>query len=352
MEPFAKSPLPTTSLSAPTHNNTMPIHISLLCTLCAVAASLSPFTTPTVPPVPTFPPPRFLHKRYEVVHGYRMAYVEVGTGHPIIFLHGNPTSSFIWRNIMPYLEHHGRLIAPDLIGMGDSDKLPSPNPHRYSFANHARFLYTLLQQLGARQHVTLVLHDWGSALGFTWAFLRRFDNSAVRAVAFMESITLPLITGYTEPDVIHRFDAFRSPLGEYLVLVQNQFVLGMDARGMLRNLSAVERAEYVRPFARPGEDRRPTLSWPREIPIDGRPADVARIVCSYSDWFGSSDIPKLFVRSSPGFFSADSFTRVIRSWRNLHEVVVPGIHFVQEDSPDAIGLAISNWLHHIPLQSA
>jgi haloalkane dehalogenase len=280
-------------------------------------------------------------KRRVRVLGREMAYVEVGSGDPIVLQHGNPTSSYLWRNVIPHLAGRGRCIAPDLIGMGDSDKLEPSGPDRYSFAEHARYFEALLAELDVRERVTLVIHDWGSALGFDWAFRH---PEAVRGIAYMEAIVRPL--AWSEwPEAARRvFEGFRSPAGEAMVLEQNVFIERVLPGSVLRKLGEAEMAVYRRPFARAGEDRRPTLSWPRQIPLDGEPADVVAVVQRYADWLARSDVPKLFVDADPGAILIGAQREFCRSWPNQTEVRVRGNHFLQEDSPDAIGSAIAQWL--------
>ncbi|MCV6584154.1 MAG: haloalkane dehalogenase [Marinibacterium sp.] len=282
-------------------------------------------------------------KKTATIHGKTMAYVETGEGDPIVFLHGNPTSSYLWRNVMPHLEGRGRLIAPDLIGMGDSDKLDAPGPDSYSFAEHRSYLFALLDTLGVTQNVTLVLHDWGSALGFHWA---QTHPDAVKAIAFMEAIVAPVPSWDAFPDGAREiFQAFRSPAGEDIILKSNAFVEGTLPHSILRDLSPEEMDEYRRPFRTPGEDRRPTLSWPRQIPIAGEPPEMVEIVQAYGAFMAASDLPKLYVNAEPGALLAKGPARdFVRSWPNLTEVTVPGIHYIQEDSPHDIGRAIADWL--------
>src|SRR5215831_9847936 len=220
-------------------------------------------------------------KKRRRVLGREIAYVEVGEGDPIVLLHGNPTSSYLWRNVLPHLQPVGRCIAPDLLGMGDSAKLPVSGPSSYRFVEHRRYLDALLEALGVRERVTLVVHDWGSALGFDWANRHR---DAVKGIAYMEAIVLPR-TWDDFPEPIRQMQvALRTKAGEKLVLEQNAFVERILGAGVLRRLSEEEMSWYRRPFATPGEDRRPTLSWPRQIPVDGEPVDVTAIVTRYADW--------------------------------------------------------------------
>ncbi|MFA3917751.1 haloalkane dehalogenase [Ruegeria hyattellae] len=280
-------------------------------------------------------------KKFATVHGKRMAYFEEGEGDPIVFLHGNPTSSYLWRNILPHLTGKGRLIAPDLIGMGDSDKLEDSGPDRYTYVDHRKYLFALLDQLGVRENVTLVLHDWGSGLGFHWAHTH---PEAIKGIAFMEAIVAPVPGWDSFPEAARDiFQALRSPAGDEMVLEKNLFVEAILPGSILRDLSDEEMAEYRRPFAAFGEDRRPTLTWPRQIPIGGDPADVTGIVASYSAWLAQTPIPKLFVNAEPGALIAGPVRDYVRAWPNLSEVTVAGSHFIQEDSPDQIGKAIRDW---------
>ncbi len=280
-------------------------------------------------------------KRTAEVLGRTMSYVEVGAGDPIVFLHGNPTSSYLWRNVIPHCEGLGRCLAPDLIGMGDSDKLEPSGPDRYRFVEHRSYLDALLESLGVQENVTLVVHDWGSALGFDWANRHR---DAVRGIAYMEAIVRPVSWDDWPEAAKGVFQAFRSPAGEAMVLENNVFVERVLPGSIQRKLTEEEMAVYRRPFREPGEGRRPTLTWPREIPIDGEPADVVEIAASYADWLAGSDVPKLFVNADPGAILIGEQREFCRGWPNQTEVTVSGIHFIQEDSPDEIGSALARWL--------
>ena len=280
-------------------------------------------------------------KHYTTIHGKRMAYIDEGEGDPIVFLHGNPTSSFLWRNIMPHLEGRGRLIAPDLIGMGDSEKLEDSGADRYTYVEHRKYLFALLEELGVNANVTLVIHDWGSGLGFHWAHQ---NPGAVKGIAFMEAIVAPMTSWDMFPaGFVELFQGFRSPAGEQMVLNDNLFIEVVLPNAILRDLTETEMAEYRRPFMEAGEDRRPTLTWPRQLPIAGEPEDVVAIVSEYSQWLSGSGIPKLFINAEPGALVVGEVRDLVRSWPNLSEITVPGIHFVQEDSPDQIGEAIQAW---------
>lgn len=281
-------------------------------------------------------------KKHIQVLGKRMAYVEMGEGDPIVFLHGNPTSSYLWRNIMPHLRAHGRCVALDLIGMGDSDKLDDSGPDRYSFIEHRKYLDAALDALGVSENVRLVIHDWGSALGFDWANRHR---DCVKGICYMEGLVCPIASWDDWPEAARRvFQGFRSPAGEDMVLEGNVFVERVLPGSIIRKLDEKEMAAYRRPFAEPGEARRPTLSWPRQIPIAGEPAEVVAIVEAYGDWLKSSDLPKLFINAEPGAILTGPQREFCRSWPNQVEVTVSGIHFIQEDSPDDIGSSIADWL--------
>ena len=279
-------------------------------------------------------------KKRIAVHGRSMAYVEAGRGDPIVFLHGNPTSSYLWRNVIPHLEALGRCIAPDLIGMGDSQKLPDSGPDSYHFVEHLRYLDALLDALGVRERVTVVGHDWGSALGFDWANRHR---QRVKGIAYMEAIVRPLAWAEWPEAIQKLFRGFRSEAGDEMVLHKNVFVERVLPGSVLRGLTDEEMAVYRRPYLEPGEARRPTLTWPRQIPLDGEPAEVVDIVQSYADWLSRSDLPKLFVNAEPGAILVGTQRAFCRSWPNQSEVTVRGSHFIQEDSPDEIGRALADW---------
>jgi haloalkane dehalogenase len=286
-------------------------------------------------------------KSYIEVLGRRMAYVEQGQGAPIVLLHGNPTSSFLWRSVIPHLAGSGRCIAPDLIGMGDSEKLPADDAARYTFIRHREFLDALLEQLGITSRVTLVVHDWGSALGFDWAARH---PQAIRGIAYMEAIVRPL-SGWDEfPEAARGiFQGMRSPAGEQMILEQNVFVERILPASILRKLTGEEMDEYRRPFLAEGEDRLPTLVWPRQIPIGGEPADVVEICGAYAGWLAETPgLPKLFIDADPGTILTGSQREFCRGWPDQEEVTVPGVHFIQEDSGEQIGQAIAGWLDRLP----
>jgi haloalkane dehalogenase len=283
-------------------------------------------------------------KRWVEVLGRSMAYVDQGAGQPIVLLHGNPTSSFLWRDVISELTGLGRCVAPDLIGMGDSDKLPADDAGRYTFVRHREFLDAFLDKvIGTEERVVLVVHDWGSALGFDWA---RRHPARVRGIAYMEAIVAPIPGWEVWPEQAREiFQGFRSPAGEEMILEQNMFVEGVLPTSIIRTLSDEELAEYRRPFIQPGDDRLPTLTWPRQIPIAGEPADVQEIVEGYAAWLAQAeDIPKLFVNAEPGAILTGPARDFCRTWPDQTEITVPGIHFVQEDSGPEIGRAIAAWL--------
>jgi haloalkane dehalogenase len=281
-----------------------------------------------------------LTKHHAMIEGRTMAYADEGRGDPIVFLHGNPTSSYLWRNIIPHLSPRYRCIAPDLIGMGDSDKLPDSGPDRYTFVEHRTFLDGLLEHLDLGDRVTLVVHDWGSGLGFDWAKRHR---DRVVGIAYMEAIVMP-IDWEDFPEVARpAFQALRSDGGESMILEKNFFVERILPASIIRDLTQAEMDVYRAPFRESGEDRRPTLTWPRQIPIEGQPEDVHSIVEAYCDWLRTSSVPKLFVNADPGSLLIGRPRDVARAFPHQTEVTVPGIHFIQEDAPDEIGTAILEW---------
>jgi haloalkane dehalogenase len=285
-------------------------------------------------------------KQFKTVLGKRMAYVDEGTGDPIVFLHGNPTSIFLWRNVMPHLEGQGRLIAIDMIGMGDSEKLDNTKDGSYSLAENSKYTFALLEALGVTENVTLVLHEWGSGVGFNWANQHR---DAVKAIAFMEAIVTPFPTWDEFPKELHGpIGTLRSAQGEKMALQDNFFIETLLSSAILRSLSEAEHTEYRRPFLNAGEDRRPTLTGPRQLPIASEPADTVVLIASYTDYLANSkNVPKLFINADPGAFLVGYARDFVRKWPNLKEITVKGSHFIQEDSPNEIGKAISDWMPSI-----
>jgi haloalkane dehalogenase len=280
-------------------------------------------------------------KTVDVLDG-SMAYHERGEGAPVLLLHGNPTSSYLWRDVIPELEGLGRLIAPDLIGMGDSAKLPNPGPDTYRFTTHRKYLAAFIDAvIGPKASILFVLHDWGSALGFDWA---NHHRDRIRGVAYMEGIVRP-VASWDEwsPQAVPIFQGFRSEKGESMILERNMFVERVLPGSVLRKMTEAEMAEYRRPFLQ-AADRWPTLTWPRQIPIAGEPADVVEIAQAYSQWMAGNRIPKLFVNAEPGAILTGAPREFCRSWNNQTEVTVPGSHFIQEDSGPAIGRAVAGWI--------
>jgi haloalkane dehalogenase len=283
----------------------------------------------------------YADKKKITINNKTMSYIDEGEGDAIIFQHGNPTSSYLWRNVMPHLEGQGRLIACDLIGMGDSEKLTNSGPDSYNYFEHRDFLFTLLEELNIGKQVVFVIHDWGSALGFDWSFQ---NQERVQGIAYMEGIVKPVTWDEWPENATKVFQGFRSEAGESMVLDKNIFVERVLPSSIMRELSEEEMDEYRRPFLNPGEDRRPTLSWPRQIPIQGEPKEVVEVVENYSKWLSSSDLPKLFINADPGSILTGKQREFCRSWPNQEEVTVKGTHFMQEDSPDEIGKAVSRFV--------
>ena len=285
----------------------------------------------------------FNKKRIDV-RGYQMSYVDEGSGDPIVLLHGNPTSSYLWRNIIPHLTGLGRCIAPDLIGMGDSQKLKTSGPDAYTFAEHRTYLDAFLEALNIKENITFVIHDWGSALGFDWS--NRHPHR-IKGIAYMEAIVCQYDWQDWPDDARKIFQGFRSPAGEKLILEKNYFIELVLPGAVLRELSPAEMAVYRRPFLNPGEDRRPTLTWPRQIPINGEPKEVAQIVDSYAEWLATTQTPKLFINADPGSILVGKARERCRTWPNQKEVTVKGSHFIQEDSPDEIGRAVADFINKL-----
>ena len=282
------------------------------------------------------------HRRRRVrVLDTELAYVDTGEGKPVVFLHGNPTSSYLWRNIIPHVAGTHRCLAPDLVGMGDSGKAPAGS---YRFVDHQRYLDAWFEALGLARDVTLVVHDWGSALGFHWA---RRHPDALRGLVYMEAIVRPLTWDEWPEPARKVFQAMRSPAGDEMVLQKNVFVERILPASVLRGLTDAEMTVYRNPYLEAGESRRPTLTWPRQIPIDGEPADVVALVDEYARWLTKSPVPKLFVNAEPGVILTGAQRDFCRTWSNQDEVTVRGSHFVQEDSPREIGEALATFLSRL-----
>ena len=281
-----------------------------------------------------------MDKKKISIDGKEIAYRQQGSGEPIVFLHGNPTSSYLWRNITPYLHDQASCISMDLIGMGDSDKLDNPDTNSYRFEEHFYYVEKAIKALTNNKKITLVVHDWGSALGFHWSYKH---PELIKGIAYMEAIVKEMTWDDWDKNAKSIFQGFRSDAGEDLVLEKNYFVEKVLPGSIIRTLDADEMNEYRRPFLSSGEDRRPTLSWPREIPIEGEPGNVCQIVNEYAEWMKTNNIPKLFINAEPGAITTGKIRDFCRSWKNQTEVTVKGIHFIQEDSPDEIGKALSKW---------
>lgn len=280
-------------------------------------------------------------KKFVQVFDSKMAYYQTGKGDPIIFLHGNPTSSYLWRNVIPHLEKFGKCIAPDLIGMGDSDKLTPSNATRYHFVEHYKYLEELFKKIGVKKNVTLVLHDWGGSLGFEWAS-RNADK--VKRIAFMETFVVSQNLQNSAEQEMNWFKSFRTERVEKNVLEKNLFVENV-LLGWFPNMPDTDKNEYRRPFAEAGESRRPTVSFPQQVPINGEPKEVHERVSAHLEWMSKNDIPKLFIKGEPGGLISRGRERECRAWKNVTEVSVKGNHYLPEESPKEIGEAIANWLN-------
>jgi haloalkane dehalogenase len=279
--------------------------------------------------------------KYREILGKRLAYIDEGEGDAIVFQHGQPTSSYAWRNVMPHLNGLGRLIACDLIGMGGSEKLSPPGPDRYRYAEHRDFLFSLWDALTLGDRVVLVLDDWGAALGFHWA---RTHPERVRGIVHMEAIAMPMHWSDLPEQGRPFFRALRSPQGESMVLQDNIFIEKILPAAVLRQFSDEEMDHYRRSFKSSGEDRRPMLSWPRSLPLDGEPAEIVDVVTKNAAWLAQSDVPKLFINGDPGQVVQGRVREAIRTWKNQTEVTVKGRKLLQEDSPHEIGAAIVDFI--------
>ena len=277
------------------------------------------------------------------VLGKKMTYVDKGEGDPIIFQHGNPASSYLWRNIIPYLENQGRCIAIDLIGMGDSDKLTDNGNNTYSYHIQKQYFDKCLEELEIKENITFVIHDWGSALGFNWAYEHQ---ESVKGICYMEAIVKKISWEDWPKDAKSIFQGFRSDAGEDLILKKNLFIEGVLPNAIIRNLTETEMDIYRKPFLKE-IDRRPTLDWPRQIPINNEPEEVCKIVDDYSSWMSINEIPRLFINADPGSILTGKQREFCRKWKNQQELTVKGNHFIQEDSPNEIGEAISKWYRNL-----
>ena len=285
-----------------------------------------------------------MKKNYKEILGKQMAYLDSGEGQSIVFLHGNPSSSFLWRNITPSVKGLGRIVVPDLIGMGDSEKLEGINNPDYQYHGQYKYLSTLLDSLDLGNEINLVIHDWGSAMGFQYA---RENPNRIKSIAFMEAIVMPLTWDQWPENARNIFQLMRSDAGEEIVLEKNVFVERILLSDSASGFTDEEKTEYIRPFKNSGEDRRPTLTWPRQIPIDGSPQAVIDEVNKNGAFHKNSDIPKLFINADPGSILIGEQREFVRSWQNLQEVTVKGNHFIQEHSPKEIGHAIKKFIESI-----
>jgi len=285
-----------------------------------------------------------MNKKYIEILGKRMAYLDSGSGQSIVFLHGNPASSFLWRNITPHVEDLGRIVVPDLIGMGDSEKLEGTDNPDYQYHGQYKYLSTLLDELDLGEEINLVIHDWGSAMGFQYA---RENANKIKSITFMEAIVMPLTWDQWPENARNIFQLMRSDAGEEIVLEKNVFVERILLNDSANGFTDEEKAEYIRPFKNAGEDRRPTLTWPRQIPVDGSPQAVIDEVIKNGEFHKNSDIPKLFINADPGSILIGEQREFVRTWNNLEEITVKGNHFIQEHSPNEIGKALSEFINKL-----
>ncbi len=283
-------------------------------------------------------------KKYKDIKNSKMAFIDEGSGDTFLFLHGNPTSSFLWRNIAPHVEDIGRIVVPDLIGMGDSDKLEGVDNPGYKYHGQYSYLTALMDELDLGDNIHLIIHDWGSAMGFQFA---RENKDRIKSITYMEAIVMPLTWDQWPDPATKIFGLFRSEAGEELVLEKNFFVERILLADSSTGYTEEEKSEYIRPFINPGEDRRPTLTWPRQIPLDGEPSEVVEEVRLNAEFHKESDIPKLFINADPGSILIGDQREFARSWKNQTEITVSGNHFIQEDSSEEIGAALRNFVESL-----
>ena len=283
-------------------------------------------------------------KKYKDIKNSKMAFIDEGSGDTFLFLHGNPTSSFLWRNIAPHVEDIGRIVIPDLIGMGDSDKLEGVDNPGYKYHGQYSYLTALMDELDLGNNIHLIIHDWGSAMGFQFA---RENKDRIKSITYMEAIVMPLTWDQWPDPATKIFGLFRSEAGEELVLEKNFFVERILLADSSTGYTEEEKSEYIRPFINPGEDRRPTLTWPRQIPLDGEPSEVVEEVRLNAEFHKESDIPKLFINADPGSILIGDQREFARSWKNQTEITVKGNHFMQEDSSEEIGAALRNFVESL-----
>ena len=272
-------------------------------------------------------------KKVEIIFNKKMSFYDEGKGESLVFIHGNPTSSYLWRNIAPEFTDNFRVIVPDLIGMGDSDKLDGIDNIDYNFNGQYKYLDKLLSKLVLGDKVHLVIHDWGCGLGLKYA---RLNAEKIKSISFMEGMVIPLTWDEWPDGGTKIFELFRSEVGETLILEKNYFVERILFNDPISEMSNETKNEYLRPFAEAGEGRRPTLTFPRNIPLDTKPDDTYNEILLNENFHKESNIPKLFINAEPGFLLVGSQRDKIRKWSNLKEVTVKGNHFIQEDSPQAI----------------
>jgi len=280
-------------------------------------------------------------KKFFKVRDKNLAYIDEGEGDAIVFIHGNPTSSYLWRNIAPNFNSSHRVIVPDLMGMGDSEKLDGIDNPGYSFNGQYDYLEKLLNDLDLGKRINLVVHDWGCGLGLKYA---RLHSDRISSITFMEGVTVPLTWDQWPEAATKIFKLFRSDAGEELILDKNFFVERLLFNDPIKPMSEETRAEYLRPFINSGEDRRPTLTFPRNIPFNEEPLDTHNEIKMNANFHSASNIPKLFVNADPGFLLIGSQRDEVRSWVNIKEVTVDGNHFIQEDSPEDITMHIKDFL--------
>ena len=283
-------------------------------------------------------------KKYKDIKNSKMAFIDEGSGDTFLFLHGNPTSSFLWRNIAHHVEDIGRIVIPDLIGMGDSDKLEGVDNPGYKYHGQYSYLTALMDELDLGNNIHLIIHDWGSAMGFQFA---RENQDRIKSITYMEAIVMPLTWDQWPDPATKIFGLFRSEAGEELVLEKNFFVERILLADSSTGYTEEEKSEYIRPFINPGEDRRPTLTWPRQIPLDGEPSEVVEEVRLNAEFHKESDIPKLFINADPGAILIGEQREFARSWKNQTEITVKGNHFIQEDSSEEIGAALRNFVESL-----
>ena len=283
-------------------------------------------------------------KKYKDIKNSKMAFIDEGSGDTFLFLHGNPTSSFLWRNIAPHVEDIGRIVIPDLIGMGDSDKLEGVDNPGYKYHGQYSYLTALMNELDLGNNIHIIIHDWGSAMGFQFA---RENKDRIKSITYMEAIVMPLTWDQWPDPATKIFGLFRSEAGEELVLEKNFFVERILLADSSTGYTEEEKSEYIRPFINPGEDRRPTLTWPRQIPLDGEPSEVVEEVRLNAEFHKESDIPKLFINADPGSILIGDQREFARSWKNQTEITVKGNHFIQEDSSEEIGAALRNFVESL-----